>query len=246
MSKFRKPMHVKNPLVIPVKKIRLQGGLLFLSSLFFLLAQATSFANDLDNGEALHAQHCQSCHQSDIYIKAGRQVTDLSQLKQRVKQCELANDLLWFEEEVNDVSAYLNTHFYLFGIKTEPEYFSGLDSEAARVVSDFHRALQSGDESTVRLLLASNVVIFEAGSVERSAHEYTDHHMRADMDFLKEMRSTKLEHHVKVNGDTALSISRSKLQGRYKDKDIDIESMETLLLMKLQGKWQIVHIHWSS
>ena len=127
-----------------------------------------------------------------------------------------------------------------------PKYFSGLDHESARIVGDFHRALQDGDETTVNLLLAENVLIFESGGVERSAHEYADHHMQADMAFLKEMHSTMLEHHVKVNGETAISMSRSKLQGRYKGKDIDIESMETLLLMKLQGKWQIVHIHWSS
>lgn len=129
---------------------------------------------------------------------------------------------------------------------TNANYFSGLDHEVARIVGDFHRALQNGDESTVRLLLADDVLIFESGGVERSRHEYADHHMQADIAFLQHMQVTKLEHHIKVNGETAVSISRSKIQGRYKDKDIDVESMETLLLMKVEGKWQIIHVHWSN
>jgi hypothetical protein len=41
-------------------------------------------------------------------------VKNFSQLKQRVKQCELMNDYMWFEEEVDAVTSYLNKNFYLF------------------------------------------------------------------------------------------------------------------------------------
>jgi len=34
-----------------------------------------------------------------------------------VQQCELAIELGWFEEEVEDVTDYLNVTYYLFGIK---------------------------------------------------------------------------------------------------------------------------------
>jgi mono/diheme cytochrome c family protein len=89
---------------------------LFLSILF-LSVQEPSYSDDVDRGELLHDENCLRCHQSEIYNKPDRKVESLSKLKQRVKQCELMNDLLWFEEEVNDVTAYLNAHFYLFGIK---------------------------------------------------------------------------------------------------------------------------------
>ncbi len=89
---------------------------LFLLNLL-LFTQGWSYAEDLDKGEALHAEHCHQCHQVDMYTRANHIVENLPQLRQRVKQCELMNDLLWFDEEVNDVTAYLNAHFYLFGIK---------------------------------------------------------------------------------------------------------------------------------
>lgn len=83
----------------------------------FLFTQGRSYADDIDQGEALHTENCHQCHQVGVYTRANRIVENLPQLGQRVKQCELINDLLWFDEEVNDVTAYLNAHFYLFGIK---------------------------------------------------------------------------------------------------------------------------------
>lgn len=74
-------------------------------------------AADLERGEALHDEHCTSCHKPVIYTRSDRMVNNLDALRERVKQCELANDLLWFEEDVEDVSAYLNSGFYQFGIK---------------------------------------------------------------------------------------------------------------------------------
>ncbi|MBT7951406.1 MAG: nuclear transport factor 2 family protein [Gammaproteobacteria bacterium] len=126
------------------------------------------------------------------------------------------------------------------------KYFSGLDHEVADIVDTFHHALENGDENTVRRILADDVIIFEGGGVERSLSEYAEHHMAADMSFLKLMQSRKLEHHIKVIGNTAVSMSRNQVKGRYKNKDIDSEGMETLLLMKNENRWEIVHIHWSN
>ena len=127
-----------------------------------------------------------------------------------------------------------------------PEHFSGLDSEAAQLVTDFHHALQSGDTITTMKMLADNVLIFEGGGVERSADEYASSHMQADMEFLQRMQITTLEHHVKVTGNTAISMLTSTMQGHYKDKDLDIKSMETLVLTRIDEQWRIVHIHWSN
>lgn len=126
------------------------------------------------------------------------------------------------------------------------KYFSGLDHDVADIVDTFHHALENGDEDTVRRILADDVIIFEGGGVERSLNEYVEHHMTADMSFLKNMQSRKLEHHIKVDGNTAVSMSRNHLKGSYKDKEIDSEGMETLLLMKKENRWEIVHIHWSN
>jgi ketosteroid isomerase-like protein len=130
------------------------------------------------------------------------------------------------------------------GQKTE--MFIGVDSPAGKVVMQFHLALKTGDKITARKLLADDVLIFEGGGVERSADEYAHHHMLSDMKYLAAMKSEPLEHHVKIMGNSAVSMSRSKNMGIYKGKELKYEGMETMVLEKQQGEWKIVRIHWSN
>jgi ketosteroid isomerase-like protein len=122
----------------------------------------------------------------------------------------------------------------------------GLDTAAAKTVLAFEQALQSGDDKAARALLADNVVIYEGGAVERSADEYANHHMLADIKYLAALTSTTLEHQVRVMGDVALSTSRAKTLGQYKAKEVDSEGMQTMVLQNIAGSWKIIHIHWSN
>jgi len=123
-------------------------------------------------------------------------------------------------------------------------YFVNADSAPAKVVTAFHRALESNDPQTARALLLDDVLIFEGG-VERSADEYADHHMLADIEYLAAVETTVLEHRVEITGHSAVSISRSKTIGTYRDKKIDNEGLETMVLHLINGSWKISHIHWS-
>ncbi|NMH65009.1 DUF4440 domain-containing protein [Shewanella salipaludis] len=124
--------------------------------------------------------------------------------------------------------------------------FSGLETQAAKAVQQFHSALASGDAAAARALLADDVMIFEGKGVERSAEEYAKHHMLADIQFLASAPSKTLEHKVTVMGDTAISLARSENHGEYKGKQVDSESLETLVLRRTDAGWKIVHIHWSN
>ncbi len=124
--------------------------------------------------------------------------------------------------------------------------FSGIDSGAGRAVKQFHHALQNGDEKLARRLLADDVLIFEGGGIERSADGYASHHMKADIKFLKELKIKTLEHQVKIAGEMAYSSARTSMKGEYNGKKIDITSMESIVLKKVNGSWLITHIHWSN
>lgn len=128
----------------------------------------------------------------------------------------------------------------------KPVLLTGMELDAAKAVLQFHKALKDGDKATVKRLLADNVMIFEGGGVERSEAEYEQHHMSADMAYLKEMSIKTLEHHVKVSGNSAVSLSRSKVTGTHKGKTVDHEGMETITLNKQDDEWLITHIHWSN
>jgi len=123
-------------------------------------------------------------------------------------------------------------------------FFVNTDTAPAKVVRAFHQALENGDKEKARSLLADDVLIFEGG-VERSADQYANHHMLADMKYLAAIEIKTLEHQVNISGNMALSISRSKATGNYKDKNVDYEGLETIVLNLRDGEWKITHIHWS-
>ncbi|ASP49276.1 YybH family protein [Cognaticolwellia beringensis] len=121
-----------------------------------------------------------------------------------------------------------------------------IETEAGKAITQFHQALKAGDKVTARALLADDVLIFEGGGVEKSADEYAQHHMLSDMKYLAEINTEVLDYQIKVFGDIAYAMSSSKSTGKYRGKDINSEGMETMVLQKIDGKWKIVHIHWSN
>ena len=93
------------------------AGLVLAALVLVKLSLSESYAADIQRGKALHDENCQRCHQSIVYTRPERMVEDLPGLRQRISQCELSNSLLWFDEEIDDVTAYLNYEFYHFGLK---------------------------------------------------------------------------------------------------------------------------------
>ena len=147
------------------------------------------------------------------------------------------------------MSAGQSSLSFAHGDETHPieqKTIIGVDSAAGNVVKQFHAALQMGNEAIVRQSLAANVQIYEGGKVERSLTEYANHHMLADMAYLKGLTITAKEHQITITGDIAISTSISHAQGEYKGKSIDSMTMETLVLIKqADGHWKITHVHWS-
>jgi len=53
----------------------------------------------------------------DLYERADRTVKTLKHLRSQVLFCAVNNDVEWFDEELDDVTAYLNAFYYLFDMK---------------------------------------------------------------------------------------------------------------------------------
>lgn len=67
-----------------------------------------------ETGSQLHDKHCTSCHDERVYTREDRRVTSLDALTKQVQRCELSLGLKWFDEDVDDVTNYLNTTYYKF------------------------------------------------------------------------------------------------------------------------------------
>lgn len=119
------------------------------------------------------------------------------------------------------------------------------DSPTYAVIT-FHAALSGGDKQAAIESLAPDVLIFESGGAERSREEYASHHMNSDMAFMQQMQRDVTGQNESVQGDTAWVVTETRIHGRYKDKDIDLISIETAVLARGEDGWKILHLHWSS
>lgn len=118
--------------------------------------------------------------------------------------------------------------------------------EAARAVDAFHAALRRGDTAAALAQLADDVLIFEAGGAERSKAEYAAAHLAGDAAFAQAVPGTLLRRTGGLTGGLAWVASEGRTQGRYKDRDVDRITTETMLLRRDGATWRIVHVHWSS
>jgi mono/diheme cytochrome c family protein len=74
-------------------------------------------AEDISLGKELHQDNCLECHKPELYERADRTVKTLKHLRSQVLFCAVNNDVKWFDEEIDDVTGYLNAFYYLFGMK---------------------------------------------------------------------------------------------------------------------------------
>lgn len=90
---------------------------------FFVLALLIIFPlivwgqDSIEDGKRLHDKYCVQCHTPKIYTREKRIVNNYKELQERVRQCELTNQLTWFNEDIDAVINYLNTTYYKFEIE---------------------------------------------------------------------------------------------------------------------------------
>ena len=57
---------------------------------------------------------CMKCHDNSSFTPNEEKVNSFKKLHTKVQRCESGNHVGWFEEEILDVSKYLNNEFYHF------------------------------------------------------------------------------------------------------------------------------------
>ena len=121
----------------------------------------------------------------------------------------------------------------------------GDSAAVAAVVERYHAALVSGDTAAAMTLLAPEAVVLESGGME-SRQEYREHHLPADMEFARSVTHERGPVAVRVVGEAAWAWSASGSLGRFRERDIDAQGAELMVLRRAPEGWRIEAIHWSS
>ncbi|MBA3656828.1 MAG: nuclear transport factor 2 family protein [Gemmatimonadaceae bacterium] len=135
----------------------------------------------------------------------------------------------------------------VFSLKAVPANAMA-DHDSTSIVATidrFHAALGAADSGAIRSLLADDVIVLESGSLETRA-EYLSHHLGGDIEFARAVPSLRKLVRVNRSGSTAWVTSTSITTGNFKGRAINSNGTELMVLTKLNGKWKIRAIHWSS
>ena len=130
--------------------------------------------------------------------------------------------------------------------RLQAQQASPRDSAAVvEVIERYHAALAAGDSAMAMPLLAPDAVVLESGGIE-SREEYRSHHLPADMAFAKAVPRERGPIQVRVDANTAWAASTSVTRGTFRDREIDSQGAELMVLRRTDRGWRIAAIHWSS
>ena len=81
-----------------------------------LLISGSTFAGgNIANGKKLFTKSkCNQCHGTEVFTRKDRKVSSLAALETQVRRCDSNLNTNWFDDEIIDVTAYLNKQYYKF------------------------------------------------------------------------------------------------------------------------------------
>lgn len=110
----------------------------------------------------------------------------------------------------------------------------------------FRSGMQSGEIASVLGTLAPSVLIYDDGREDRTRDAYASGHLKRDLARFGAFYAETLSQDSAERGDTAWVTTRTRYLGKSADNAVQFIGTETLVLHRLAGGWQIVHVHRSA
>ena len=89
-------------------------AVLLTSTLFIPFATPSASGADVDRGAALYEMRCGNCHSESVHGRSKRVATDFGEVRGWVNRWNENLGLRWGNEEIDDVSVYLNKTYYRY------------------------------------------------------------------------------------------------------------------------------------
>lgn len=141
------------------------------------------------------------------------------------------------------------TLFLLFTTVGVPARAAMKDEEAVRSVLQLNaRAFEQKDMKSLDSIWAhdADVSVFENGYANYGWSDYRDHHLKPEVEDMRNVTYRLADVKTHVAGDTAWSTFKYTIRADYEGRTIDSAGLGTAILEKRSGAWKIVHWHTSA
>lgn len=122
------------------------------------------------------------------------------------------------------------------------------DDPVAAVLMRNAQGFETGDLSTLDTLWAHDdgVTVFESGYANYGWADYRDHHLKPEIDEMKNVKYPLSDIKTRVSGNTAWATFKYALSADLKEHHVDANGLGTAVLEKRGNEWKIVHWHISA
>ena len=113
-----------------------------------------------------------------------------------------------------------------------------------KTVAEYRAAIAAGSLERLAKAVHEDLSVMEGIHLNRGWADYRDNHIGPEMKEWKEFRvADPLVISVTTAGDWAYAVTRATYTLVFPDKSMVIDSAETFVLARKDGKWRVRHVH---
>lgn len=119
------------------------------------------------------------------------------------------------------------------------------EADVRAAVDAYNRAFLTKDLVALKSLLAPDVVLYEHSVRNIGLEDVWEHHLRPEVSAFQDTRADFTDVRVWVEGGVALVTRQYSIRATMDGKPLDARGNETMGWALRDGKWRVVHIHYS-
>ena len=118
----------------------------------------------------------------------------------------------------------------------------------AAVLMQNARGFETGDLALLDTLWATDesVTVFESGGANYGWADYRNHHLKPELEEMKNVKYQLSDIRTRVSGNTAWATFKYALAADLKERHVDVTGLGTAVLERRGDSWKIVHWHTSA
>lgn len=121
----------------------------------------------------------------------------------------------------------------------------GPEAQVRAAVEHYNTAFLGKDLPGLKALLAPDIILYEHSVRNIGLDDVWDHHLRPEVEAFQDTKGAFTDVRVWVSGDIAIVTRQYSIQATMNGRAIDARGNETMGWARRDGRWLVVHIHYS-